>query len=112
VIRSQAVLLAIGIGWDGRRSILAVELANRESRSSWRDFLLGLRGRGLSSGQFVVGDDHAGLHQTIVEVLPEPAWQPCGACPRAVLRPDPGMHFPGTRSTTCRARSTTSACAS
>ena len=28
VIRSQAVLLAIGIGWDGRRSILAVELAN------------------------------------------------------------------------------------
>jgi putative transposase len=25
VIRSQAVLLAIGIGWDGRRSILAVE---------------------------------------------------------------------------------------
>jgi hypothetical protein len=27
VIRSQAVLLAIGIGWDGRRSILAVELA-------------------------------------------------------------------------------------
>jgi putative transposase len=31
VIRSQAVLLAIGIGWDGRRSILAVELANREA---------------------------------------------------------------------------------
>jgi transposase-like protein len=39
VIGNQAVLLAIGIGWDGRRSILAVELANRESRSSWRDFL-------------------------------------------------------------------------
>jgi hypothetical protein len=29
VIRSQTVLLAIGINWDGRRSILAVELANR-----------------------------------------------------------------------------------
>jgi hypothetical protein len=42
VIRSQAVLRAIGIGWDGRRSILAVELANRESRSSWREFLLQL----------------------------------------------------------------------
>jgi hypothetical protein len=25
IIRSQAVLLGIGIGWDGRRSILAVE---------------------------------------------------------------------------------------
>jgi hypothetical protein len=27
VIRSQAVMIAIGINWDGRRSILAVELA-------------------------------------------------------------------------------------
>jgi putative transposase len=77
VIRSQAVLLAIGIGWDGRRSILAVELANRESRSSWREFLLGLRGRGLSGVEFVVSDDHAGLKQAIVEVLPEAAWQRC-----------------------------------
>jgi transposase-like protein len=77
VIRSQAVLLAIGIGWDGRRSILAVELANRESRSSWREFLLGLRERGLSGVEFVVSDDHAGLRQAIVEVLPEAAWQRC-----------------------------------
>jgi putative transposase len=77
VIRSQAVLLAIGIGCDGRRSILAVELANRESRSSWREFLLGLRERGLSGVEFVVSDDHAGLKQAIVEVLPEAAWQRC-----------------------------------
>jgi putative transposase len=77
VIRSQAVLLAIGIGWDGRRSILAVELANRESRSSWREFLLGLRERGLAGVEFVVSDDHAGLKRAIVEVLPEAAWQRC-----------------------------------
>ena len=63
------------IGWDGRRSILAVELANRESRSSWRDFLLGLRERGLFGVEFVVSDDHAGVRQAIVEVLPEAAWQ-------------------------------------
>ena len=77
VIRSQAVLLAIGINWDGRRSVLAVELANRESRSSWRDFLLELRQRGLAGVEFVVSDDHAGLRQAIVEVLPEAAWQRC-----------------------------------
>ena len=71
------MLLAIGIGWDGRRSILAVELANRESRSSWRDFLLELRQRGLSGVEFVVSDDHAGLKQAIVEVLPEAAGQRC-----------------------------------
>ena len=61
VIASQAVLIAIGIDWDGRRQVLAVELANRESRSSWRDFLLGLKGRGLHGVEFVVVDDHAGL---------------------------------------------------
>jgi transposase-like protein len=77
VIGKQAVLLAIGIGWDGRRSILAVELANRESRSSWREFLLQLRQRGLSGVEFVVSDDHAGLRQAIIEVLPEAAWQRC-----------------------------------
>src|SRR5438067_2794871 len=44
VIVSQAVLIAIGIDGDGRRQVLAVELAHRESRSSWRDFLLALKG--------------------------------------------------------------------
>jgi hypothetical protein len=47
VIQSQAVLIAVGIDWEGRRQVLGVELANRESRSSWRDFLMGLKERGL-----------------------------------------------------------------
>lgn len=46
VTRSQAVLIAIGIGWDGHRHILGVELANRESRGGWKDFLVQLRERG------------------------------------------------------------------
>ncbi len=77
VVMSQAVLIAIGIDWDGRRQILAVEMANRESRSSWKDFLLGLRRRGLAGVEFVVADDHAGLRSTIREVLPEAAFQRC-----------------------------------
>jgi transposase-like protein len=77
IVRSQAVLVAVGIDWDGRRQILAVELANRESRSSWKDFLLGLRERGLHGLEFVVADDHAGLRAAIREVLPEAAFQRC-----------------------------------
>jgi putative transposase len=77
VIAGQAVLIAIGIDWDGRRQVLGVALANRESRSSWRDFLLGLRGRGLAGVEFVVADDHAGLKAAIREVLPEAAYQRC-----------------------------------
>jgi len=77
VIVSQAVLVAIGVDWEGRRQVLAVELANRESRSSWKDFLLSLKDRGLHGVEFVVSDDHSGLKAAIREVLPEAAWQRC-----------------------------------
>ena len=77
VIQSQAVLLAVGINEDGRRQILGVELANRESGSSWKEFLAGLQARGLSGVEFVVSDDHAGLRKAIAELLPQAAWQRC-----------------------------------
>lgn len=77
VIRSRAVLVAIGINWDGRRCVLGVEMANRESASSWREFLLGLKQRGLLGVEFVVSDDHAGLRQAISQILPEAVWQRC-----------------------------------
>lgn len=77
VIVSQAVLVAIGIDLEGRRNVLGLELANRESRSSWKDFLLGLRGRGLHGVEYLVSDDHAGLKAAVREVLPEAAWQRC-----------------------------------
>jgi len=77
VITSRAVLIAIGVDWEGRRQVLGVELANRESRSSWRDFLAGLRGRGLAGVEYVVSDDHAGLKAAIREILPEAVWQRC-----------------------------------
>ncbi len=77
LIRSRAVQIAIGINWDGRREVLGVELANRETESSWRKFLEGLRQRGLHGVEFVVSDDHAGLRRAIQELLPEAAWQRC-----------------------------------
>jgi putative transposase len=77
VIRSQAVQVAIGINREGRRCVLAVELANRESTTSWRDFLVKLQQRGLRGVELVVTDDHAGLKQAVVEVLPGAAWQRC-----------------------------------
>jgi len=77
VIRAQAVLVAVGIGADGRRATLGVELANRESQSSWREFLEGLKQRGLKGVELVVSDDHAGLRKAIAEVLAEAAWQRC-----------------------------------
>lgn len=76
-VRSQAVLIAIGIDWEGRRNVLAVELANRESASSWKELLTSLRDRGLRGVQLAISDDHAGLKRAIREVLPEAIWQRC-----------------------------------
>jgi putative transposase len=77
VVRSQAVLVAIGINREGRRCVLGVGLANRESTTSWREFLLGLKQGGLRGVEWVVSDDHAGLKPAIVEILPEAVWQRC-----------------------------------
>ena len=77
VIASQAVLIAVAVDGEGRRQVLAVDLANRESRSSWRDFLLALKQRGLHGVEFVVSDDHPGLKAAIREVLTEAVWQRC-----------------------------------
>jgi putative transposase len=77
VIASHAVLVAVAVDGEGRRQILGVDLANRESTSSWRDFLLGLKQRGLYGVEFVASDDHPGLKQAIREVLGEAAWQRC-----------------------------------
>jgi len=98
VIISQAVLIAVAVDGEGRRQIIGIDLANRESRTSWRDFVLALKERGLFGVEFVVSDDHEGLRQAIREVLPGATWQRCY------------VHFSETRSTICRASWPTTVC--
>ncbi len=69
VIRSRAVLVAIVIDCDGRRQLLGVEMANRRARRR-KEFLLGLKRRGLRGVFFAVSDDHTGLKRAIAEVIP------------------------------------------
>jgi putative transposase len=77
VIRSQAVMIAIGVDWEGRRNVLAVELASRESLTSWKDVCVRLKSRGLNGVELVISDDHAGLKKAIAEVFTDAAWQRC-----------------------------------
>ena len=77
ILRSNAVMVAIGVNPEGKREILAVEMANRESKNSWRDFLLKLKTRGLDGVKYVVSDDHEGLKTAIREVLTGSPWQRC-----------------------------------
>jgi putative transposase len=52
-------------------------MAHRESSTSWKEFLLGLKRRGLGGIFFAVSDDRPGLKGGITEVLPEAYWQRC-----------------------------------
>jgi len=77
IVQNQAVLIALGISWDGRREVLGVELAPRESNSIWKDFLVGLKARGLHGVEFVVSDDHCGIRTAVSTILTEAVWQRC-----------------------------------
>lgn len=94
MIRSRAVLIAIGIDWEGRRQVLAVELANRESASSWQEFLIKLKERGLHGLHLVVTDQHEGLKQAIAKVLPTALWPPRAS-------PHTAQNLPRTSSVFC-----------
>jgi putative transposase len=77
VIRSRAVLVAIGIDWEGRRQVLGVEMANRGECHQLEGLPARSERRGLRGVIFAVSDDHPGLKRAIIEVLPEAFWQRC-----------------------------------
>jgi transposase-like protein len=77
VVYSQAILIAIGVTTEGYRQILAVELANRESNSSWKEFLEKLKHRGLRKCDLIISDNHSGLRRAIREVFFQIPWQRC-----------------------------------
>jgi transposase-like protein len=72
-----AVLIAIGIGKDGKRSVLGVSVALSEAEAHWRSFLASLQSRGLHGLTFIVSDAHCGLSAARAAVFPSVPWQRC-----------------------------------
>lgn len=77
VVRDAAILSAVGIGADGKRSVLGVSVALSEAEVHWRAFLDGLVARGLRGVHFITSDDHAGLAAARKAVFPGAIWQRC-----------------------------------
>jgi transposase-like protein len=78
-VRSTAVLLAVGIGEDGQREILGLEMALSETGQAWRRFIDQLKERGLSGVEVATSDAHEGLKQALREAFPGLIWQRCQA---------------------------------
>lgn len=76
-VRSCAVLVAIGIDPEGRRSVLGVSVSLSEAEVHWRDFLASLQSRGLHGVKLVVSDAHAGLKPALDARLTGVPWQRC-----------------------------------
>jgi putative transposase len=76
-VRSCAVLVAIGIAPDGRRSVLGTAVSLSEAEVHWRDFLADLQGRGRHGVKLVVSDAHGGLKPALDARLVGVAWQRC-----------------------------------
>ena len=77
VVVSCALLVAVGITPEGRRTILGVSVSLSEAEVHWREFLASLQERGLHGVQLVVSDDHAGLRAALRSRLAGVKWQRC-----------------------------------
>lgn len=71
-------LVVIGVNERGEKKFLAIEDGVRESKQSWREVLLGLKGRGLTiPPKLAVGDGALGFWAAVREVFPETRQQRC-----------------------------------
>lgn len=71
-------LVVIGVNERGQKKFLAIEDGVRESKQSWRELLLALKGRGLAiPPQLAVGDGALGFWGALEEVYPETRHQRC-----------------------------------
>lgn len=78
-VSKESLLMAIGISKDGRRRVLGVQLGDRESATSWREFLKDLKGRGFKGAVLELGimDGLPGLEDAFSEAFPRAKIQRC-----------------------------------
>lgn len=72
-----AILTAIGVLPDGKRSVLGTSCALSEAEVHWRAFLESLIARGMQGVRLIASDDHAGLGAARKALFPGTPWQRC-----------------------------------
>ena len=76
-VENVSILVAVGVGMDGRREVLSVAEGMKEDSESWREFIKGMLARGLKGVRLVTGDRCAGLVAAVDELLPGAGYQRC-----------------------------------
>jgi len=70
-------LVVIGVNERGEKRFLAIEDGVRESTQSWREVLLKLKARGMSSPELAIGDGALGFWSALEEIYPDSRQQRC-----------------------------------
>ena len=76
-MENAGVLVAIGVGMDGRREVISVAEGMKEDAESRRSFIKGMIARGLKGVRLVTGDRCAGLVTAVGELPPDARYQRC-----------------------------------
>ena len=76
-VLDAAVLIACGVGADGKRDVLGISVSLSEAEVHWRQFLSDLKDRGLHGIELVTSDAHEGLAAARKAVFPSVPWQRC-----------------------------------
>jgi Transposase and inactivated derivatives len=74
----QCLLVIMGATADGVKELVAIEGGFRESELSWRQLLLNLKSRGLTTApQLAIGDGALGFWKALSKVYDGTRWQRC-----------------------------------
>ena len=77
-VRDCATLIAHGVRRDdGKRMILGVSCALSEAEVHWREFLTGLKERGMGIPDLITSDAHSGLKAALKTSFNASPWQRC-----------------------------------
>ena len=76
-VKSKGLLIAVGINEDGNREIIGFDIANTENESSWGDFFISLKERGLKDVRLITSDNHKGLVKAVRRHFQGATWQRC-----------------------------------
>ena len=76
-VKNVSILVAVGVNERGYREVLAAAEGAKEDKASWRNFLRGLKERGLAGVELFVSDKCLGLVESLAEFYPDAKWQRC-----------------------------------
>lgn len=76
-VLDAAVLIAMAVTAEGKRTILGLSVSLSEAEVHWRTFLQSLVERGLSGVELIISDAHPGLNAARKAVFGGLPWQRC-----------------------------------